>query len=79
MCLVSVHLGGFMECNCVLPTTQFAYWKGQGHWVSDALFCMSHILQSALESGQEAKIMQIDFSAAFDRVYHREFSIGPAL
>ena len=27
-------------------------------------------LQSALESGQEARIVQIDFSAAFDRVNH---------
>ena len=30
--------------------------------------CVSHTLQSALESGQEARIVQIDFSAAFDRV-----------
>ena len=28
-------------------------------------------LQSALESGQEARIVQIDFSAAFDRVNHQ--------
>ena len=31
---------------------------------------MSHTLQSALESGQDARIVQIDFSAAFDRVNH---------
>ena len=31
---------------------------------------MSHVLQSALESGQEARIVQIHFSAAFDRVNH---------
>ena len=31
---------------------------------------MSHTLQSALESGQEARIVQIDFSTAFDRVNH---------
>ena len=31
---------------------------------------MSHKLQSALESGQKARIMQIGFSAAFDRVNH---------
>ena len=31
---------------------------------------MSHTLQSALENGQEARIVQIDFSAAFDRVNH---------
>ena len=57
-----------MEYSCMLPTTQFAYWKGLG--TCDAL-CVSHILQSALESGQEAKILQIDFSAAFDRVNHQ--------
>ena len=32
---------------------------------------MSHTLQSALESGQEARIVQIDFSVAFDRVNHQ--------
>ena len=32
---------------------------------------MSHTLQSALESGQEARIVQIDFNAAFDRVNHQ--------
>ena len=37
----------------------------------DALLCVSHTLQSALESGQEARIVQIDFSAAFDRVNHQ--------
>ena len=45
--------------RCV-PTTQFAYRK-----------CLdSHTLQSALEMGQEAKMVQLDFSAAFDRVNH---------
>ena len=42
--------------------------KGLG--TCDALLCMSNTLQSALESGQEARILQIDFSAAFDRVNH---------
>ena len=31
---------------------------------------MSHTLQSAFESRQEARIVQIDFSAAFGRVNH---------
>ena len=61
-CLVSVRLGQFMEWSGVLPTTRFAYWKGLG--CCDALLCMSH----TLESGQEARIVQIDFSAAFDKV-----------
>ena len=61
--LVSVQLGRFMERNGVLPTTQFAYRKGLG--ACDALLCLSHTLQNELESGNEAKILQIDFSAAF--------------
>ena len=63
---MSVRLGQSMEGNGVLPTTKFAYRKGLG--TCDALLCMSHTLQSALESGQEARIVQIDFSAAFDNV-----------
>ena len=57
-----------MERSGVLLTTQFAYWKGLG--TCDALLCVSHTLQSALESGQEARVVQIDFSAVFDRVNH---------
>ena len=57
-----------MERSGVLPTTQFAYQNGLG--TCDALLCMPHTLQSALESEQEARIVQIDFSAAFDRVNH---------
>ena len=67
--LVPVRLGRFMERNGTLPTTQFAYRKGLG--TCNSLLCGSHTLQSALESGQEARIAQIDFSAAFDRVNHR--------
>ena len=65
---MSVRLGRFMERSGVLPTTQFAYRKGLG--TCDALLCVSHTLQSALESGQEARIVQIYFGAAFDRVNH---------
>ena len=32
---------------------------------------MAHTLQNALEMGQEARTVQIDFSAAFDRVDHK--------
>ena len=61
--LVSVRLGRFMECSGVLPTTQFAYRKGLG--TCDALLSVSHTLLSALESGQEARIVQIDFRCSF--------------
>ena len=58
-----------MERSGVLQTTQFAYRKGLG--TCDALLCLSHTLKSALESGQEATILQTDFSAAFERVNHQ--------
>ena len=67
--LVAVRLGRFMEHCGVLPTIQFAYRKGLD--TCDALLCASHTLKSALESGQEARIVQIDFSAAFDRINHQ--------
>ena len=76
--LVSVRLVRFMDRSGVLPTTQFDYRKGLG--TCDALLCVSHTLQSALENGQEARIVQIDFSAAFDRVNHLgAFSISSSL
>ena len=58
-----------MEYCGVLPTTQFAYWKGLG--TCDVLLCVSHKLQSSLESGQEVRIVQINFSTAVDRVNHQ--------
>ena len=54
----------------VLPTSQFAYHKGLG--TCDVFSCESHTLQSALESRQEARIIQIDLNSAFDRVNHQE-------
>ena len=77
--LIPVRLGRFIERSGVLPTTQFAYWKGLG--TCYALLCVSCTLQSALVNGQEVRIVQIDFSAAFDRVNHQGilyqlFSVG---
>ena len=55
--MVFVRLGRFMERSGVLPTTQFAYRKGLG--TCDSFLCVSHSLQSALESGQEARICRL--------------------
>ena len=57
----------------------FAYRQSLG--TCDALLCMSHTLQSSLESGQEARTVQIDFSAAFDRInyqgiFYKLYSVG---
>ena len=62
--LVSVRLGRFIECRGVLPTTQFAYRKDLG--TCDAFLC-------------EARIVQIDFNAAFHRVNHQGFSSSSVL
>ena len=66
--LVSVRLRRFMEQGGALPTTQFAYRKGLG--TCDAYLCVFNTLQRVLVSGQEDKIVQIDFNEAFDRVNH---------
>ena len=66
---MSVRLRRFMEGIGVLPTTQFAYRRGL--CTCDAILCVAHSFQSALEMGQEARIVQIDLSAAFDRVNHQ--------
>ena len=71
--------GRSMKCNGVLPTTRFASGKGLSN--CDALSFTSHKLQSGLESGKEARIVQIDFSAVFDDVNHqgilyRLYSLG---
>ena len=68
-CLVVVRLGRFVEHCGVLPTTQFAYQKCLG--TCDVLLCVLHTLQSTLDSGQETRIVQIDFNTAFDRVNHQ--------
>ena len=54
---VSVRLGRFMDRSGVLPTTLFAYWKGLG--TCDAIACVSHTLQSALESGRRLGLCRL--------------------
>ena len=67
--LVSVYLFRLMERSGVLPSTELAYRKGLG--TCDELVLVFHTLQSSLVSGQEARIVQIDFSVALNRVNHQ--------
>ena len=64
---MSVRLGRFTECRGVLPTTQCADRKGLGTY--DAILCVTHILQSALETGQETRMVQIDFRGSIVRCF----------
>ena len=67
--MVSARLERFMERSGVLPTTQFAYWECL--CTCYALWYVSYTLQSVLESGQEARTVQIDFSVAIDMINHQ--------
>ena len=59
-----------MQGSGVPRTTQFAYRICLG--TCNSLLCMPHTPQSAVESGQEGRIVHIDFSAAFDMVNHQK-------
>ena len=72
---MSACLGRLMERSGVLPTMNPVCLpeRFSGAVFCDALFCVSDTLKlSALESGQEARIVQIDFNAAFYRVNHHD-------
>ena len=66
--LVASNLGRFFESAGVLPNYQYGFRKGLG--TTDALLHVSHTFQRALDGGCEAKLVQIDFSAASDKVNH---------
>ena len=69
--LVLVRLERFMERSGVLTITQFVYRKSLG--TGDALLYATHQLQSALESEQGVRILQIDFSVAIGSENHQGF------
>ena len=66
--LISVRLSRFMESSSLFPVHQFAYRKGLG--TCDALLDIVCAGQRVLDSGGEFALIQLDFSAAFDRVNH---------
>ena len=66
-----------MEHCGVLPTTQFAYRKSVS--TCDELLCVSHTLRSALENGQEARIVRSTSALLLIGLTIREFSVGSAL
>ena len=67
--MVSVRLGWLVECRGVLLTTKTIFKKDIGR--CDALLCVIHTLQTALEGVEEARIVRIDFRVAFNRVGHQ--------
>ncbi len=66
--VISGRLSRYLEHSHLIPANQFAYRKNLG--TTDALLTISHKIQQALDCGHEARVVQLDFSAAFDRVNH---------
>ena len=67
--LLAKRLSAFAEHNRLFPLLQFGFRKGLG--TCDALLTISTIVQRSLDSGQEVRLVGLDFSAAFDRVNHK--------
>ena len=65
---VSQNLSSFFEKYGLLPAAQFAYSNDLG--CTNALLTISHHVQTSFDAGMESYIVQLDFSAAFDRVSH---------
>ena len=59
----------YLESNHLLAVHQYAYRKKLG--TCDALLDLTCHLQKNLDNGCETRIVQIDFSAAFDLVNHK--------
>ena len=69
--LVSVRLLHFMESNVVCFQPPSSLIGKVMTVVMPLILCVARTLQSAFEIGQVARMVQIDFSAAFDRVNHQ--------
>ena len=67
--LLSAKLSQFCESRNMFPSQQFSYRKNYG--CVYALLSISNEIQTVLDRGGECRLIQLDFSAAFDRVNHR--------
>ena len=66
--LAAFRFKQYFESKAIWSPTQYGFRKGLGN--CDAMLHVAHITQEALDSGPEASLVQIDFSAAFDHVNH---------
>ncbi len=58
------RLSRYLEHSHLIPANQFVYRKNLG--TTNALLSISHKIQEALDCGHEAKVVQVDLSAAVD-------------
>ena len=64
--LLSAKLSQFCESRSLFPSQQFSYRKNYGG--VNALLSISNEIQTALDRGGECRLIQLDFSAAFDSI-----------
>ena len=66
--IIAHKLSNYLEAKGLLPNAQFGFRKKLG--CADALLTISDRLQGFLDKGFEIWLVQLDLSAAFDRVNH---------
>ena len=66
--VISCRMMSHLIQEDVFPGCQFAYRSGRG--TCDLLLTLGHVFQSSLDRAAEVRVVQLDFSAAFDRVNH---------
>ncbi|MEL7079449.1 MAG: reverse transcriptase family protein [Cyanobacteria bacterium J06582_2] len=67
--LIFRPLYNYLESNNLLASSNYAYKKRLG--TCDALLDLTCYIQDNLDKGFESRLVQIDFSAAFDLVNHK--------
>ena len=68
-CLLAKSLNNFSEKKDLFPHLQFGVRKGL--CTCDALLTITNFVQKALNCGCEVHMVDLDFSAAFDRINHK--------
>ena len=64
--LLAKHLNAFAEKKNLFSSLQFGFRKGLG--TCDALLTITNVVQKALDSGCEVRMVGIHLTAAFERV-----------
>ena len=66
--LLAKRLSTYAESNSFFPKSSVWFRKGLG--AGDVLLTISNVVQKALDSGLEVRMVGLNFSAAFDHVNH---------
>ena len=66
--IITKQLLTFLETNNLLSDHQYGFRKARS--TGDLLACAVHVWSSALESSGESRVISLDISKAFDRVWH---------